>query len=99
MIWILAILKQITLEPSNFLRAFSGSVDRGTQVTSDLIIWKMCHIELNYTEEECGNLTSSGFEVIHLHLSKTKFFKILKSKSISDGSNTILLNIELQMKD
>ena len=63
MIWVFAILKQVTLEPLNFLRAFSGSVDRGAQVTSDLIIWKLCHIELNYTDEECGNLTNTGFEV------------------------------------
>ena len=63
MIWVFAILKQVTLEPLNFLRAFSGSVDWGAQVTSDLIIWKMCHIELNYADEECGNLTNTGFEV------------------------------------
>ena len=66
MIWILTLLKQITLEPLTFLESLSFTVDRGAQVTSDLIIWKMCHIELNYTEEECGNLTSSGFEVIQI---------------------------------
>ena len=65
MIWILAVLKQITLEPLTFLDSLSYHVDKGAQVTSDLIIWKMCHIELNFTEEECGNLTCSGFEVNH----------------------------------
>ena len=69
MICILALLKLITLEPLTFLDSFSFHVDKGAQVTSDLIIWKMCHIELNYTNEECGNLTNSGFEVIYnLHL-------------------------------
>ena len=66
MIWIQAILKKITLEPLTFLESLSFTVDRGAQVTSDLIIWKMCHIELNYTDEECGNLTNSGFEVNNL---------------------------------
>ena len=64
MIWILGVLKQITLKPPTFLDSLSyHHVDKGAQVTSDLIIWKMCHIELNYTNDVCGNLTNSGFEV------------------------------------
>ena len=60
-------LKQITLEPLTFLESLSYTVDRGAQVTSDLIIWKICHIELNYTNDICGNLTNSGFEVNNIH--------------------------------
>ena len=62
MIWILGVLKQ-SPEPLTFLDSLSYHVDKGAQVTSDLIIWKMCHIELNYTNDVCGNLTNSGFEV------------------------------------
>ena len=76
MIWILAILKLITLEPLTFLESLSYTVDRGAQVTSDLIIWKMCHIELNYTNDVCGNLTNSGFEVNNIH-------KVLNQKLIN----------------
>ena len=81
MLWILAILNQITLEPLTFLESLSYTVDRGAQVTSDLIIWKICHIELNYTNDVCGNLTNSGFEVnniqpwtkvVYLHKTSTK---------------------------
>ena len=62
-IWILGVLKQITLEPLTFLDSLSYHVDKGAQVTSDLIIWKMRHIELNYTNNVCENLTNTGFEV------------------------------------
>ena len=47
----------ITLEPLMFIRAFGQLIVNGAQITTDLLLWKICHIELEYSEDICGNLT------------------------------------------
>ena len=48
----------ITLEPLIALSRFGfGEIYSGGQIQSDLLLWKICHLELNYTEEICSNLT------------------------------------------
>ena len=47
----------ITLEPLMFMRAFGQLIVNGAQITTDLLLWKICHLELDYSEEICKNLT------------------------------------------
>ena len=61
MTYFLSILSQITLEPIVFLNAVRRLIDDGAQITTNLLIDKICHIELNYSDEICANLTNDGF--------------------------------------
>ena len=57
-----SVLKQITLEPTMFFITFGGTIERGAQITTNLLIDKICHGELNYPDDICANLTNDGFE-------------------------------------
>ena len=59
---IVSVLKKITLEPTIFLLAFGCAIERGAQITTNLLIEKTCHNELNYTKETCANFSNEGFE-------------------------------------
>ena len=59
---IVSVLKKITLEPTIFLLAFGCAIERGAQFTTNLLIEKTCHNELNYTKETCANFSNEGFE-------------------------------------
>ena len=49
---------KITLEPLTFFWAFGAAILDGAQVTTDLLLWKVCHLELKYSEDICSNLTN-----------------------------------------
>jgi PCFT/HCP family folate transporter-like MFS transporter 1/3 len=49
--------KSITIEPALFVYTFGLGIVLGAQITTNLLIWKICHLELNYPEEICGNLS------------------------------------------
>ena len=51
------ILNRITLEPLIFLFTFGMVILDGAQIQTNLLLWKICHLELNYTEDICSNLT------------------------------------------
>ena len=51
------ILNRITLEPLIFLFTFGSVILDGAQIQTNLLLWKICHLELNYTEDICSNLT------------------------------------------
>ena len=55
-------LKKITLEPTIFLLAFGCAIERGAQITTNLLMEKICHNELNYTKEICVNFGNEGFD-------------------------------------
>ena len=56
----------ITLEPLIALTRFGfGEIYAGGQIQSDLLLWKICHLELNYTEEICANLTLDKYDSIN----------------------------------
>ena len=38
---------------------------KGGQVQSDLLLWKICHLEFNYTEDICANLTLDEYDSIN----------------------------------
>ena len=49
--------RTITIEPFVFLLVLSRWMDRGAQITNTLMIWKICHLELEYPDDICSNLT------------------------------------------
>ena len=51
------ILNRITIEPLIFLFMFSFYILDGAQIQTNLLLWKICYLELNYTEVICSNLT------------------------------------------
>ena len=55
----------ITVEPAIALNRFGSGEIEGGQIQSDLLLWKICHLELNYTEEICGNLTLDEYDFIN----------------------------------
>ena len=55
----------ITVEPVIALNRFGLGEIEGGQIQSDLLLWKICHLELNYTEEICGNLTLDEYDFIN----------------------------------
>ena len=55
----------ITVEPAIALNRFGLGEIEGGQIQSDLLLWKICHLELNYTEEICGNLTLDEYDLIN----------------------------------
>ena len=65
-----SILKQITLEPTMFFVTFGTTVERGAQITTNLLIEKICHGELDYTNDICANLTNTGFEDFNTEVQK-----------------------------
>ena len=55
----------ITVEPAIALVRFGIGAIEGGQIQSDLLLWKICHLELNYIEEICGNLTLDEYDLIN----------------------------------
>ena len=56
----------ITLEPLIALSRFGfGEIYSGGQIQSDLLLWKICHLELNYNETICGNLTLDEYNSVN----------------------------------
>jgi hypothetical protein len=50
-------IRSLTIEPLIFLYSFGLCVTSGAQITTNLLIWKICRDRLEYSEETCGNLT------------------------------------------
>ena len=65
MSFILQLKNIITIEPAVGLVRFGIGQIEGGQIQSDLLLWKICHLELNYTEEICGNLTLDEYDSIN----------------------------------
>ena len=55
----------ITLEPLIFLLTFGMQVLNGGQIQTNLLLWKICHLELNYDENICSNLTLDEYNTIN----------------------------------
>ena len=64
------ILKWITLEPAIFLIVCGQHLVKGSNLQIDLLIWKICHLELNYTEDVCANITNDEYEDINDEVQK-----------------------------
>ena len=55
----------ITIEPFVLFFIFARQIDHGAQVTTNLMIHKICHLQLNYSLEICSNLTLTEYEEIN----------------------------------
>ena len=58
-------LSFLSLEPVVFLVQFGRFGLEGVQIQTDLLIWKICHLELNYSESVCSNLTLDQYDDIN----------------------------------
>ena len=58
-------LKDVTLEPVVFLVKFGSILIVGAQIQTDLLLWKICHLQLGYSELICQNLTSDENDLIN----------------------------------
>ena len=50
----------LTIEPVIFMHAIGLAIINGSQVSTNLLIWKICNLELNFTEDICSNLTDEA---------------------------------------
>ena len=57
-------LKTITIEPVIFLFILGNFILVGSQIPTNILIYKICHIELNNTEEVCGNLGDESNKLV-----------------------------------
>ena len=71
----MSFLKLITLEPAAFLNELGVNFVNGASIQLDLLIWKICHLELNYTEEICANLTNEGVYWVYYRETTWKLFR------------------------
>ena len=55
----------LSLEPVVFLVQFGRYVLEGAQIQTDLLMWKICHLEKNYSESICSNLTLDEYDDIN----------------------------------
>ena len=55
----------ITIEPFILFFILARMIDQGAQVTTNLMIWKICELELNETSEVCSNLTLAENEEVN----------------------------------
>ena len=57
-------ITNLTLEPANAIRVFGFDLVQGSKIQVDLLMWKICHLTLNYTEKVCANITDDANEEI-----------------------------------
>ena len=56
----------ITIEPVILLMALAFSVMNGAQVQTNLLMWKICHVEMKHDEDICRNLRLSNFLSVNI---------------------------------
>ena len=49
---------QLTLEPMVLIFSFAWGLESGAKLDTNLLMWKVCHIELGFNETICQNLTA-----------------------------------------
>ena len=72
-------LKSISIEPALFFFNFSMKVDLGAQISTNFLIWRICYLDLNYTENICSNLTIDEYEDFNNEVQK----RVVDIQSIS----------------
>ncbi len=60
----------LTLEPVIFVFSFAWSILAGAQLQTNLLMWKVCHLEKGYNETICDNLTLDEYEDIQTEVQK-----------------------------
>ena len=62
--------KNLTLEPVIFLFTLGWSIQYGAQLQTNLLMWKVCHLEKGYENSTCANLTLDEHEDIQTDVQK-----------------------------
>ena len=52
--------KYVTLEPVIFLFGFGWSILNSSKVHTNLLMWKICHLEFGYNETICTDLVNEN---------------------------------------
>ena len=81
---VLAFISGITIEPVILLMGLAFSVMSGAQVQTNLLMWKICHVEMKYDEVICGNLRLSNFHIVFYYLQFRKNMNLYILKIISN---------------
>ena len=76
-------IKNITIEPVLFVYAFGLGVVAGAQINTNLLIWKMCHMELGHPNETCANLSNDAYKDIEEEVQENVNNFQMKSQWIS----------------
>lgn len=58
------LLKKVSLEPPILLISTCLAIYSGSGINQKLMLWKACHVELNYTETVCDNLTAEANDAV-----------------------------------
>jgi hypothetical protein len=56
--------RSFTIEPVVVLFVVGSAIYFGAQANADLLLWKVCKIELNYTQDVCENLSLGSYHVL-----------------------------------
>ena len=54
--------KCVTLEPVIFLFGFGWSILNSSKVHTNLLMWKICHLEFGHNETICTDLTNESYK-------------------------------------
>jgi len=76
-------IQNITIEPVLFVYAFGLGVVAGAQINTNLLIWKICNLELKYPEDVCGNLSNDAYKEIEEEVQENVNNFQMKSQWIS----------------
>ena len=63
-------VKGVSIEITVLFYAIGCGMLNGAQIETNLIIWKLCRFELNYTEEICKNLTTPEHNLQNIEVQK-----------------------------
>ena len=74
----LVIMKTITLEPFILLFSIVLHIQLGAQIDRNLLMWKICHLELNYSLIICENLSENRTVQSEVQISMNNFEMVLQ---------------------
>ena len=76
---------KLTLEPFIIVFIFVWYIQLGIQINRNLVMWKICHIELNYSKPICENLSAEENSNVQsiVQIRTNNFEMVSKKKSIS----------------
>jgi hypothetical protein len=57
-------ISKLTLEPLIFVFSLGWAVQSGAQLGTNLLMWKVCHLEMGYNKTICDNLTLAENEEV-----------------------------------
>ena len=78
----------ISLEPVVLLTQFGRYILEGAQIQTDLLMWKICHLELNYNETICGNLTLDEYDSVNTEVQTRANNLLMVMQWLHSGQST-----------